>query len=351
MDYVVIIPALDPDVSLISFVNSIITHGIKKIIIIDDGSSLKSQHVFSELIEYPEVDVLVHSVNWGKGRALKTALNHYLISYARDFIGVVTADCDGQHSVDDIVQIGRSMAFHKDALVLGSRCLSDKNVPIKSKFGNAVTSLMIKLLNGSVIHDTQTGLRGIPNAWIKNILSLPGERYEYEMEMLIEALNQKIEVLEIPIQTIYNEGNRGTHFQAIADSLSVCKVIIGRFMKFCGSSLVSFVIDYAVFYLLNGLMSQIPLGRRLPISAIVARAISSYCNFCINRHMVFQSKTRIGVELARYYLLCIIVLCISTALVYFLCSHLLWNELVVKPAIDVMLFFIGYRIQCNKIFA
>ena len=123
--------------------------------------------------------------NRGKGHALKTGFE-YILNNTNESIGVVTADADGQHLVKDILSIAAEVYNQKDKIVLGERKFVGK-VPLRSKVGNTATRGIFTLVSGQKILDTQTGLRGFPIKLLPWLLSVEGERFEYEMNMLLEA--------------------------------------------------------------------------------------------------------------------------------------------------------------------
>ncbi len=78
---VIIIPAFNPEQRLLNLVKQLETLDFKRIIIVDDGSCSIALPIFTLLEKSPNVTVLRHAINCGKGRALKTAFNHFLIRY------------------------------------------------------------------------------------------------------------------------------------------------------------------------------------------------------------------------------------------------------------------------------
>jgi dolichol-phosphate mannosyltransferase len=227
---VLVIPSLNPDDNMVNFVNKLIDAGFSKIVIVDDGSRGDTQKYFDIVSQNDSVTVLKHAINQGKGRALKTAFNYILNTYTQDEIkGVVTADADGQHSPLDTKNVAIQLVNNGGAFVLGTRYFNDKSVPFKSSFGNRITSFVFGLMYGRKIADTQTGLRGIPYDYLKKCLILAGERFEYEILMLIDAVNSKMPIIEEKIQTIYINSNRETHFDAIKDSARIYRVMFECF--------------------------------------------------------------------------------------------------------------------------
>ena len=180
------------------------------VVIVDDGSGPAYRDVFTRVAELPGVRVLRHAVNLGKGAALKTAMNHVLCALSAA-IGIVTADADGQHHSEDVLRVAEALASNPEALLLGCRGF-DRDVPLRSRFGNVLTRGVMHALLGRNLTDTQTGLRGIPAAFLPTLLRLETGGYEFELEMLIAAHQFSLPLVEVPIRTIYEPGNRPSHF-------------------------------------------------------------------------------------------------------------------------------------------
>ena len=142
-----------------------------------------------------------------------------------DLVGVVTGDADGQHHPDDIEAVARRLEQHPDSLVLGSRSFG-KDVPLRSRFGNIATRKIMHALLGQKLTDTQTGLRGIPATLLPKLLRTESTGYEFELDVLIAAHQLEIPMLEEPIRTIYEEGNKSSHFNPIVDSMKIYFVLL-----------------------------------------------------------------------------------------------------------------------------
>ena len=226
LDVIPIIPSLDPDYKLIKIVNDLIANDFNQIIIVDDGSSDKS--LFEELKKKEECIVLTHEVNKGKGEALKTAFAYYKAHLFEDNKGVVCLDSDGQHLVEDVINISKVMV-NNDLFVLGTRCFDTKETPKRNKLGNNLTSELFYKLYGIYLKDTQTGLRAIPNRLIDMHLETDGSRFEYELNVLIDLVKRKETILQIDIKTVYlKDSNRRSHFKVVKDSYRVYKVLFSR---------------------------------------------------------------------------------------------------------------------------
>ena len=212
---VCVIPSLNPDESLLKVIENLIQVGITDIVIVDDGSRKECEIIFSEAKNFGAT-VIKHAVNKGKGAALKTAFNYYFNNYDVNYYkGVVTADADGQHLATDIKKIADILiGSDKSAMrmILGTRDFNEKNVPFKSRNGNKITTVVFEVLFGKKINDTQTGLRGISNQFLKRCVDLPQNRFEYEINMLIDAVKNNVIIEEAFIRTVYIDGNDGVKF-------------------------------------------------------------------------------------------------------------------------------------------
>ena len=220
----VIIPALNPPIHLIDYVKTLQGKGATRIVVVNDGSRAECVDVFKEISSYNGCTVLTHQTNKGKGRALKTGFA-YCLEQFDDVLGVITADADGQHAAEDVGKVTDALTTH-DGIVLGVRDFSEPHVPVKSYIGNRMTRYIFQLLSGQKLKDTQTGLRGISIKELPWMLKLKGERYEYEMNMLIHAIRTNVEIVEVPIQTLYFKGNSESHYRAVRDSLKILKQLL-----------------------------------------------------------------------------------------------------------------------------
>lgn len=220
-DVVVLIPAYQPDEKLRAFVEQL-KEGFAHVVVVDDGST-EGREVFAQV--RPLVDaVLVHEVNRGKGAALKTGLK-WIYESLPEAKGVVTADADGQHRPPDVARVAEAVRTRPGGLVLGVRAFVGK-VPFRSLLGNYWTIFFFWLFTGLLIRDTQTGLRGIPRALVPRLLELKGERYEYEMRMLVDARKHPEKPLQLPIETVYIDGNKSSHFHPLRDTFLTQRALL-----------------------------------------------------------------------------------------------------------------------------
>lgn len=349
----IIIPSYEPDDRLIDLLETIKKAKIGPVVLVNDGSSSKYDSYFDKakkLIEENDGVVLKHEVNKGKGRALKTAFSYVLDKYD-DFVGVVTIDSDGQHSVPCTKKVMETLKENRNSLILGSRNFDLETVPWKSRLGNKITSIVFGFLTGMKVKDTQTGLRGIPKEFMKQLLDVKGERFEFETQMLLES-NDKYPIIEVEIETIYDsKDNHQTHFNTFKDSIRIYKVLGKKFTSYVFSSLFSTLIDLILFSILVGLLKQSSEHLYILISTIIARIISCSVNFTINYKQIFKSNKPLYLSVHKYILLSIVQMLLSAGSVtLFVKLFSLQTEVVVKIIVDTSLFFLSYKIQQKYVF-
>lgn len=349
MNIIVMIPSLNPDKSLIDYVESLAKEDFRQIIVINDGSSPKFRKKFARIAKIDKCKVLTHKVNKGKGRALKTGME-YVLKTSPDCAGIITVDADGQHKLKDTLRVAAEIEKNDHRLVLGSRDFNAPNVPARSSFGNKLTSFVFAAMFGQKLMDTQTGLRGIPMAIIPAMLTINGERYEYEMNMLIECRRQKIEIYEIPIETVYIDENDSSHFRPVVDSVKIYWLIFKSFFSFIFTSISCMLLDLLLFTLLVRLILPADFDHRIQAATIMARVVSSIVNFTINKNVVFQKKGHLTSSAAKYFCLALVQMLVSANAVNWLFQWLHWNEALIKVMVDTVLFFVNYTVQKKFIF-
>ena len=341
MNIAILIPSLDPDDALVRLIGQLRQAGAEQIVVIDDGSAEQTQ--FDRCVAMGCV-VIHHKANRGKGEALRTGLRAARTEFP-SLQGVVTADGDGQHAVRDILRVAQEVTTHPDSIVLGTRDFSTGAVPLRSRFGNRFSSLFFRLSAGISCPDTQTGLRGIPAALFDFALSVPGSRYEYEMNVLFTAAREGIPLHYILIETIYEDDNRNSHFRPIADSARIYAMPL----RFAAASLSSFVVDIVLFALFSHLFHA-RTARAIFGATAGARVCSGIFNFTLNRNWSFSStQDDWRAQGMRYLTLFLCQMLASGGLVWLL-SFLPLPLTLIKILVDTALFFASYFLQHNWVF-
>lgn len=353
MNSTVVIPSLNPDEKILTTIQSLIDAGFDDIVLVDDGSDANHKKLFRDAASLKEVSLLTHDVNKGKGQAMKTAFT-YIKNNRPNHPSVITVDGDGQHLTKDVIKCIEKLEEKPDSFVMGVRNFNQDNVPARSRFGNNVTKVVFNLLCGIKVSDTQTGLRAFSFDNIDKMIAVDGSRYEYEANQLFAVKNAGIPFSEVVIETVYLDDNQTSHFRPIRDSIRIYGVII----KYIASSFASFLVDISLFTLFNFILGYIGISSdlRLFLATAMARLVSSFVNFSINRKVVFKSQTGFGKTMIKYYILAVCQMCASFGLVFLFSSVIFkldgesFFDTLIKFAVDTFLFFVSFRIQQNWVF-
>lgn len=335
-----LIPSYEPDGVLITLAAALKEAGFS-VLIVDDGSGERYSGIFADAAAYGTL--LSYMPNQGKGHALKTGLR-WLSEHAAAGSVIVTLDSDGQHTVADTAKVAALAAAHPNALTLGVRSFG-AGTPARSRFGNTVTRWVYRLASGVKVSDTQTGLRAFGTELLPFLLGIEGERYEYEMNMLLDAPRCGVPIQEQGIETIYHDNNSGSHFHTFRDSFRV----YGRILKFAASSLAGFAIDYSLYGILTTVLAGLG-SAAVPVANVSARVVSAACNFTINKRLVFRNRDSVWRTGAQYFLLAAAILVMNTAVVTLLVNALGANRFAAKLLTEILFFFFSYMAQGRWVF-
>ena len=334
----VLIPAYQPDARLPRLILELHrADPSSKIVVVDDGSGQKFSDIF-EASATAGAHVISYEHNRGKGYALREGF-----TWIRDVAGdsrecVVTADADGQHTLNDIFRVGRTCTDTGKS-VLGVREFVG-HVPARSRIGNTATSALFWLATGWKLKDTQTGLRAFPVALLPELLKVQGDRYEYELRVLLHLAKFRHPVTQIPIETIYEAGNPTSHFRPLQDSARIWAPLL----KFAASSGVATVIDYVLVLVLNALTGA------LFFPVIAARLVSASVNFAMNRRVFEATGVPLRRSALRYAALAVAVVAGSYTMLAVLTGIgiPLW---IAKIIADTTMYLVSYSAQSRYVFA
>ena len=334
----VLIPAYQPDARLPRLILELHrADPSTKIVVVDDGSGQKFSDIF-EASATAGAHVISYEHNRGKGYALREGF-----TWIRDVAGdspecVVTADADGQHTLNDIFRVGRTCTDTGKS-VLGVREFVG-HVPARSRIGNTATSALFWLATGWKLKDTQTGLRAFPVALLPELLEVQGDRYEYELRVLLHLAKFRHPVSQIPIETIYEAGNPTSHFRPLQDSARIWAPLL----KFAASSGVATIIDYVLVLVLNALTGA------LFFPVIVARLVSASVNFAMNRRVFEATGVPLRRSALRYAALAVAVIAGSYTMLAVVTGigMPLW---IAKIIADTTMYLVSYSAQSRYVFA
>ena len=358
-DIAIIVPSLNPDWNLNRVVDGMTAAGFDKVILVDDGSDEAHKEPFRKALEeHPECTLLVHEVNRGKGRAMKTAFAH-IVDNMPEVTGAITIDGDGQHTPEDSIRIAEKMRECPDDIIFGCRNFDEEQVPFTNKIGNKITAWIFKAFFGMAISDAQTGLRGFPTKYLKRLINVEGERYEYESNMLMYMSEKKIPYSEIKIKTVYSDDNSGSHFNKVKDSIRIYKPIFQKAtsLRYILSSAAGTVVDATAFTIFNSVFKNVSkIWLQTFLTTGLARIISAIVNYTLNYKWVFKSDASKTKSAAKY---------LTTAIVQYFASYLLctlvfslaakvgivgFGRTLLKLLVDGFLFFISYQVQKRWVF-
>ncbi len=253
---ILLIPSYQPTVLCCELLEELRRIDPTPIVVVDDGSGLAYQELFQRASRVADTVVLTNAVNLGKGAALK----HGMMKVANELRACPTQ------------------------AVLGSRDFK-RDVPLRSKLGNMISRHVYRFLIGLNLSDTQTGLRGIPRELVELSLSIRSNRYEFETEQIITAKAANFKFNEVPIQTVYIDDNRGSHFNPILDSFRIYFVLL----RYAISSLATALADFLTFYILTANGMPV-LGANMS-----ARAVALWIQFMLLKRYVFKSKAGLSI--------------------------------------------------------
>lgn len=341
MSTYLLIPAYKPTQGLLPLLQEVLASrgsAVAGVYVVDDGSGPQFASIFDQCAALDGVEVRRHAVNLGKGAALKTGINAIFAEHP-DARFVVTADADGQHAPDDILNVARA-AHAEDTMVLGVREFGS-DVPLRSRFGNLTTRQVMRLMTGTRLSDTQTGLRAIPRRMALDMLRIPLNGYDFEMECLVRLRSRSGgRLCEVPIKTIYIDDNRGSHFNPLLDSMRIYFV----FLRYCAGSIMTFAVDYLLFIAVYASTGSIGLAIAL------ARTVATFVSFFANRSLVFRSSAKITHAFVRFVALVVAFGFLSYLSTSWLVEALGWPAVAAKFAAEIVLFVAGFAANSLLVF-
>ena len=362
----IIIPTLEPDPGFVVRVEELRKKIPAQIVVIDDGSGPDYREIFVQIDAMDGCAVLYHEENRGKGRALKTGFAYVrrcveaekgtagrTAEIVKPAAGILCLDSDGQHSAENGAELLELVENCPGTLILGGRDFKGRGVPWKSRLGNRVSSAVFRLISGRYLSDTQTGLRAFDDSLLDLMTETPGERFEYETNVLLACISRGICIRTEKISTVYIDKNEGTHFRPVRDSAAILRTLFRELFRFGVSSLLCAFLDLFLFWLFD--KGKWPAGwqeRAWHIAAATAgaRLLSASLNFILNRYWVF-GRGKGWISLRRYLLLCIGIAAASAVSVSAVSALLGAEPTAVKIFCDAMLFIVSWRIQRSRVFS
>lgn len=196
MKYATLIPAYNEEERLPGLLDSL-PCSREDVVVVDDGSNDLTAQIAARF----GCAVIRQTTNLGKGAAQRAGFD-YIVS--RDYDGVVTLDADGQHDPSLIPVFARKAEEGCFDILIGTRTLKPgTGMPMLRLLTNLTTSLVVSIMSGQRIRDSQSGYRYLSLRVVTNI-PLTTSRYQTESEVLIKAGRIGYRIGEVPISTIYS---------------------------------------------------------------------------------------------------------------------------------------------------
>ena len=234
----------------------------------------------------------------------------------------------------DIVQVSSRSLVSEVYRMLQREVPDREGLVFRIAGADAALEIMVELGQAGR-HLTAAGTRS-------GLLEIEGDRFEYEMNVLLELTRNNIRIAQVPIRTIYENDNSGSHFHALKDSM---RIYIGIF-KFMAASFFCFLLDLFCFSVLNFVTN----GRYLTHCNVIARLISATVNFTINKHLVFKDDQSVIKTALKYIVVAAIVLTLNSVLLNLLVKGVRLNAIVSKIIVECTMFFFSWATQQFLIF-
>ena len=283
---ITLIPSYEPDETLVYLARGLKNEGFY-VLIVDDGSGPRFQKVFDDAKEY--ATVLQYEKNHGKGYALRYGYQ-YIKDNLSEYVGVITADGDGQHRILDIMEVGKRL-LEKNKAILGIRSF-DVKVPIKSKIGNSMSKYTQTLATHKYLSDNQCGLRAFLVKDLDFHLAITGDRYEYEMKVISSMQLKEIPYETCHIETIYENNNVKTHFKPFLDTVLIQKSIISSgilgLIFFAIEALIASLVYYLLVPVINHPLFDIEVV--MVLSSAIAFALKFVTSLIIYKPLHHRKK-------------------------------------------------------------
>jgi len=208
---VAVIPAYQAASTLDAVVRATAEH--LPVLVVDDGSSDDTGAVAAAA----GAEVLRQEPNGGKGAALRRGFEHALEAGAD---AVLTLDADGQHDpacAPDFLEAWRARGA---PLIIGRRDFGQ--MPLSRRVANNLGTQTFSWAVGRHVDDNQSGYRLIARPLLPHLLSSKEAGFEFEVEMITDAIRAGLAIDWVPIPTIY--GDAGSHIQPVAHVTNFLRV-------------------------------------------------------------------------------------------------------------------------------
>jgi glycosyltransferase involved in cell wall biosynthesis len=209
-----LIPAYREAMAIADVVRRTVPH-VDLVLVVDDGSPDNT----AELASCAGAEVIKHTVNQGKGAAMKTGMKTLA---ERGFDYILLLDGDGQHAPEEIPRFTATARDGSAHVVVGNRFENIKGMPLKRRLVNTLMSRIISNTCGVPIPDTQCGFRMVRSSLVTYIMG-SSDHFDFETEMLLLASRAGFRIHSVPVSTIY--GSETTKIRPVQDTIKFIKLM------------------------------------------------------------------------------------------------------------------------------
>jgi len=196
----IVIPVYNEGKRAVETVNNILNNIKNDLILVNDGSSDNSQKLLEKnFSKNKRVKIVSHTINRGKGVAMKTGAK---IAWKSGADAVIFIDADGQHDPKLLKNFEKSL-LSGDDVAIGVR-INKSQMSFFRKFSNWLIRVILAVLYGQTIDDMLCGYRAMTKKAYKKI-RWTSPRYGVETEMMCNIWQSGLNYRKIVVETIYTE--------------------------------------------------------------------------------------------------------------------------------------------------
>jgi glycosyltransferase involved in cell wall biosynthesis len=223
----VIIPCYNEVETLEKVIDRVRSVGLaKEIVIVDDGSTDGTRDILARLEaeEYPDLRIIYHSRNGGKGAALKTGFTHA----TGDIL--LIQDADLEYDPRDYPILLRPIQEGIAKVVYGSRFLGGprKAMNFWNMVANKILTLATNVLFNAILSDMETCYK-VFRAEVAENMIIRSKRFDFEPEFTAKVLKQRIRIYEVPISYNGREWTEGKKIKWTDAPIALWTLIRYRF--------------------------------------------------------------------------------------------------------------------------
>lgn len=196
MSLTIVIPAYNEEESLPDVLPALKSFAIAyrfKIIVVNDGSNDETKKVLNEMADNDSITVIHHKINKGYGAAIKTGILEANTAF------VISVDADGQHRVEDILNLYNAIQKNDADLIVGGR-IDQKSESFMRGIGKSIIRLFVRLLIKVSIHDINSGMKIYRTDLAKKFVRLAPDTMAFSDIMTISFVYFGCYVIEVPIK-------------------------------------------------------------------------------------------------------------------------------------------------------